>query len=271
MSLPIDLIFVRHGQSEGNLAKRLSERGDNTGFDILNGSHSRSYRLSKLGQEQAISAGNWIREELLEKDGIAFDRFITSEYTRAMETSVFLDLKDSSWYRSFYLTERDWGDLDSLPEDMKEEKFGEAMKMRITEPFFWRPPNGESFADLCLRLDRVLATLHRECSDKRVIIVCHGEVMRAFRVLIERMSQQKFKESYLSKEKEEGIFNCEILHYTRRDPETGKIAEHADWLRRIRPAHDPVWNSGWQKIDRKRYSNEELLKIVKETPNRLSE
>ena len=35
-------------------------------------------------------------------------------------------------------------------------------------------PNGESIAQLCLRIDGVLHTLHRECSDKRVLVVCHG-------------------------------------------------------------------------------------------------
>jgi hypothetical protein len=30
MSLPIDLVLIRHGQSEGNAAKRLAEKGDDT-------------------------------------------------------------------------------------------------------------------------------------------------------------------------------------------------------------------------------------------------
>ena len=265
MSLPIDLVLVRHGQSEGNVAKRLSEKGDHTGYTLLDGRHSRSYRLSKLGQNQAVTAGEWLRKEFT-KNGSIFDRFITSEYTRAMETAALIDLPDASWFRNFYLAERDWGDLDACPENERDEKFGSALQMRLIEPFFWRPPNGESFAELCLRLDRVLNTLHRECSNMRVIIVCHGEVMRAFRVLLERMPQQKFKESYLSPEKEKRIHNCEIIHYTRRDPTTGEIDSHANWLRRIRPNDDPIWNTGWQKIERPKYSNKDLLQIVSQSP-----
>ena len=266
MSLPIDLILIRHGQSEGNEAKRRSEKGDNSAFKALTtGRHSRSYRLSQKGREQAITAGKWLVGEFL-KDGITFDRFIVSEYTRAMETASLLDLPDASWYRNFYLTERDWGDIEISPEDERNDKFKDALEMRLIEPFFWRPPNGESFAELCLRLDRVLQTLHRECNNKRVIIVCHGEVMRAFRVLLERMPQQKFKELYLSKEKEDRIYNCEIIHYTRRDPETNQIGDYANWMRRIRPSETPIWNTGWQKIERPKYSNEDLSKIVSETP-----
>lgn len=265
MSLPIDLILVRHGQSEGNVARRLSEKGDNTGFGNLKERHTVSYRLSEKGREQAKLAGKWLKEEFL-SDGVAFDRFITSEYTRAMETSALLDLPNATWYTNFYLTERDWGDLEACPDDEREEKFGHALKMRRIEPFFWKPPNGESFAELCLRLDRVLHTLHRECSHMRVIIVCHGEVLRAFRVLLERMPQQQFKAIVSSKKVEDRVHNCELMHYTRRDPETGKIAEHANWMRRIRPTDDPVWNTGWQKIVRPKYTNEELLEIVEESP-----
>jgi NAD+ kinase len=265
MSLPIDLILIRHGESEGNAAKRLSEKGDDTAFTALTtGRHSRSYRLSKKGREQAIMAGKWIQEEF-SKDGATFDRFITSEYIRAMETSALLGLPNASWFRNFYLTERDWGDIESSPENERNEKFKDALEMRLIEPFFWRPPNGESLAQLCLRLDRVLNTLHRECSDMRVVIVCHGEVMRAFRVLLERMPQQRFKEIALNKNGE-GVHNCEILHYTRRDPETGEVVPHANWMRRVRPTTSPVWNTGWQKIERPRYSNEALLEIVEDTP-----
>jgi NAD+ kinase len=264
MPLPLDLVFVRHGQSEGNAAKRMSEKGDNTAYDLLANRHTRSYRLSDLGRDQAMKAGFWIQREFIRRDkGNMFDRFITSEYSRAMETAALLDLPNAEWFRNFYLTERSWGDLEDCPEDERQEKFGAALKMRVIEPFFWRPPNGESFAELCLRLDRVLDTLHRENSAHRVIIVCHGEVMRAFRVLLERMPQQKFKEQYLSKQKEDAIFNCEIFHYTRRNPKTGETADHANWMRRVRPNETQVWDTGWQTIRRPRYSNEELLDIAR--------
>jgi NAD+ kinase len=261
MALPIDLVFIRHGQSEGNAARRLSEQGDNTGYENLKDLHTRSYKLSEKGREEASMAGNWLKEEFY-KEGKGFDRFITSEYMRAMETAALLDLPNAEWFRNFYLTERDWGDMDSSTEMEKEGKFADAIRMRRIEPFFWRPPNGESFAELCLRLDRVLQTLHRENGGQRVIIVCHGEVMRAFRVLLERMPQQQFKEESLSKDTEHGIHNCEVFHYTRRDPETGNVAEHANWVRRIRTNQSPVWNTGWFEIKRPRYSNEELLEIV---------
>jgi len=83
--------------------------------------------------------------------------------------------------------------------------------------------NGESIAAVCSRLAKVIARLHRECSDKRVVIVCHGEVMWAFRVILERMSQVQYKDLDQSTSIKDKIHNCQILHYTRRCPKSGKL------------------------------------------------
>jgi NAD+ kinase len=266
MALPIDLVLVRHGQAEGNMAKRLSERGDHTAFtEAFRKRHSASFRLTDKGRSQAKVTGDWIRREFCEGIGkYGFDRCVTSEYLRAMETAALLGLPDAKWFCDFYLTERDWGELDVCPENEREEKFGDELRRREVEPFFWRPPNGESFADLCLRVDRVLQTLHRECDDKRVLIVCHGEVMRAFQVRLERMSQTRFKEIISRKLRRDAIYNCQVVHYSRRNPLTGQLGKYADWVRSVCPS-EPFWESEWQKIERPTYSNEDLLVTVSKT------
>jgi NAD+ kinase len=265
--MPLDLVLVRHGQSEGNLAKRRSEDGDHTAFtEEFRNRHSSSFRLSKLGQRQALLTGEWIRNEFCKgKGSVGFDRYITSEHVRAMETAARMNLPNANWYQDVYLTERNWGDLDICPENERKEKFGEALHRREVEPFFWKPPNGESFLELCLRVDRVLHTLHRECSDKRVIIVCHGEVMRAFQVRLERMSQNRFKTLTFSDEPVNRIYNCQIMHYTRRDPWKGNLAKHANWVRTVRVS-DNIWTTCWGKILRPTYSNKELLEEIERVP-----
>jgi NAD+ kinase len=266
MTMPIDLVLVRHGQSEGNKAKRLAERGDNSAYtDEFRNRHTSSFRLTEAGRNQAAKTGEWIRDNLGR-----FDKYFTSEYDRAMETAALLQIPGADWFASFYLGERDWGEIDLLSPEERQEKFGEALRRRDIEPFFWAPTNGESFAKLCLRIDRVLDTLHRECSDKRVIIVCHGEVMWAFRVLLERMPQRRFKELHLSKNQNDRIYNCQIIHYSRRDPESGKLDKYANWMRLVRPTATPVWNTGWTAIKRPTYSNEALLEIVSQSPALLS-
>ena len=138
------------------------------------------------------------------------------------------------------------------------------MAMRDTDPFFWIPPNWESVAQLTVRLRSVLDTLHRECFDRRVVIVCHGEVMSAFRFLLERMSIERWAELQSSKKPGDKIFNCQVLHYTRRDPATNLLAPHLDWVTSISPADEANTGDGWQKIVRKRFSNEELLQAAEQ-------
>lgn len=266
MTLPYELVLVRHGQSEGNAAKRLSEKGDHSAYSKeFRERHTSSFRLTRLGREQARDAGKYLHHEFY-KDGYGFDRFYTSEYIRAMETSACLRLQNAKWYADPYLTERDWGDLDISPEDEREAKFGEALKRQAVEPFFWRPPNGESFNNLCHRVDRVLDRLHRECQDKRVIIVCHGEVMWAFRVRLERMSQVRFRDLHRSKNPDYRIHNCQIIQYSRRNPETGRLAKYANWMRMVRPTHSWDDHLPWEEIERPVYSNDDLLRIVEDVP-----
>ena len=259
--MPIDLVLVRHGQSEGNLAKRQSEAGDNTAFtNEFRNRHTASFRLTAKGRKQAERAGTVLRG-LFYEGNTGFDRLFVSEYARAQETAGLLGLPNAKWRLDPYLSERDWSDLSTMPDDERQQKFGDALRMQDAEPFFWSPPNGESLAQLCLRIDRVLTTLHRDGGDKRVILVCHGEVMWAFKIRLERLSKERFKDLHLSDDARNKIHNCQILHYTRRNPMTGELVEHLNWFRSIRTGEPPDFG-GWEQIVRKQYSNEELLVMV---------
>src|SRR5262245_51585291 len=100
MTLPIDLGLVRHGQSEGNAAKRLSEKGDHSAYTAkFRERHTASFRLTDLGREQARGTGRFIEREFLQHR--AFDRYITSEYVRAIETAAHLELGGAEWFCDF--------------------------------------------------------------------------------------------------------------------------------------------------------------------------
>jgi len=84
---PMELVLVRHGQSEGNEAVARSKKGDLSAYvPDFQKKHSSSYRLTDKGLLQARVAGRYIREHVSEK----FDRYYTSEYVRAMETAGLL-------------------------------------------------------------------------------------------------------------------------------------------------------------------------------------
>lgn len=261
MTMPIDLVLVRHGQSEQNLASHFAKNGDSSLYtEAFRRRHGGQHRLTAKGRKQAKAAGKWLRAN----DLGYFDRRYVSAYTRAMETAGLLNLDGPDWMADPLLREREWGDFDNIPHDERVVKSEESMAMRDTDPFFWIPPNGESVAQLTVRLRSVLDTLHRECSDRRVVIVCHGEVMLAFRFLLERMSIEQWVQLQKSNKPGEKIFNCQVFHYTRRDPQSGELSAHLDWMSSISPA-DPTNNGdGWQKIARKRFSDAELLQAAEQ-------
>lgn len=263
MTMPLDLVLVRHGESEGNVAYGLSKQGDARHYTgEFQARHSSQWRLTDRGQEQARAAGAWVRRHV----AAAFDRYYVAEYLRAMETAAHLDFPGAAWHTEFYLRERDWGVFDLMSFQERRERYGEDLKRRELDTFFWTPPGGESMATLCLRIDRVLNTLHRECTDKRVIIVCHGEVMWGFRVRLERIAQEEYRVLDSSKDPRQKIHNCQVLHYTRRDPATGALASYLNWMRSVCPWDTQRSSNDWQAISQRTYTNADLRAVVEKAP-----
>lgn len=256
MTMPINLVLVRHGESEGNVVKDMDPNDVPKDFKKR---HSSLWRLTRKGRSQAVKAGEWLKGNF----HAPFDRCYASEYTRAMETAGLLNILNATWYREIYLREREWGDLDNATHEERTTLFSESMRVKKTEPLFWIPPNGESMAQVCLRIDRTIQTLHRECSDKNVIIVCHGEIMWGFRIRLERMSQAGYNALDLSKDPRNRIHNCQIIHYTRRDPFTDELAPNLNWRRSICPWDIGLSSNIWESVTRPKFTNDELLKAAK--------
>ena len=261
--MPIDLVLVRHGECEGNVVTATIKRGDDSlcTDEYLN-RHSSLWRLTDKGRKQAVDAGEWLRKNV----GPDFDRHLVSEYVRALETAALLDLPAAEWYRDMYLRERDWGQLDVITHEERFARWGDELKRRDRDGLYWAPPGGENMANLCLRVDRVIQTLHRECAGKKIVVVCHGEVMWAFRLRLERMTQAKYWELDISKNPRNRIHNCQVLHYTRRDPQFGNLVDHLNWFRSVCPWDMNLSLNNWVQIERKKFSNQDLLNEIKKIP-----
>lgn len=268
MTMPINLLLVRHGESEGNIANYLSKQGSDELFtpEFIN-RHSSSWRLTDKGIQQAKNAGQWIKNNITAN----FHRYYVSEYARAKETAALLGFPDAQWYVEFHLRERDWGILETISHQERMRQFKSVLNRKEIDGIYWKPPNGESMADVCLRIDRVIATLHRECSEANVIIVCHGEVMWAFLLRLLRLSTRQYAELDRSKDPIDRIHNCQILHFTRANPtNNNEIDKYLMWWRSICPWDEKRSHKHWIEISRSRYSNEELLAEVDMIPRMLS-
>lgn len=258
--MPTDLVFVRHGRSEGNEAREQSQRGDERHYTPeFRSRRNREWRLTSAGVEQARAAGSWIREHV----GETFFRCITSEYLRARETAAHLGLPGARWAEDILLRERSWGHADFvMPESERFERFAAELAARREDPCYWRPPEGESLAEVCLRVERVLERLRRECAGQRCMLVTHEDVMWAARFLLEGLTQEQWRDILLARDPLEKIHNGQVLHYTRRDPATGGFGPRLEWVRSVCPWDPARSTDGWQRIDPPSFTNDDLLASV---------
>lgn len=256
MTMPIDLVFVRHGHSEGNLVMGNSKKGDNSSItDEFRETPGHRWRLTTDGRIQAAETGEWIKGNILK----GFDRYYASPFVRTMETAALLDLPDAEWRLDQRLRERDWGEINSMPKEEHVFNYPQNALIKKIDALYWRPPAGESIADVRLRVRNFFDTLHRECESQSIIVVTHGEFMSAARAALEYMSD----EEWVSHERDENwrIHNTHIYHYSRRNPKTGEVGKYSSWVRRICPWKTGS-DTGWINISRKRFTNKELLDQV---------
>jgi broad specificity phosphatase PhoE len=186
-----ELVLVRHGESEGNVAFNRSVAGDHS---LYSGAflerHSSYWRLTDRGREQAATTGVWMRAHM----DTAFDGHVSSEYLRAMETAALLGLPDAQWRPEVVLRERDWGEYDLASQRERRIAHQAYEARRRRESIFWAPPGGESLAQVVQRADAALLFMNRRFAGGRVVIVCHGELMWAFRLRFERLTQLQYRE-----------------------------------------------------------------------------
>ncbi|MBI3632583.1 MAG: phosphoglycerate mutase family protein [Candidatus Vogelbacteria bacterium] len=260
--MPKRLLLGRHGESEGNKAKKLLTAGADPATvltpEFLN-RHSSKFRLTDAGQLQAITTGDWIHKNVAKK----FDRYYVSEYLRALETAALFNFPDADWRKDFNLRERDYGLMDLLSPEQKERCYIEEMEIYKKEKFLMPiPGGGESIANVCLRVRSVFDTLHRECENDEVCMVCHGEFMWACRIVLERIAMEEYHELDSSKHPFDRIHNCQVLEYTRINPFTGEETNCYKWMRSVCPSNLTLSRNEWTEIKRRKYSNEELLAEV---------
>jgi broad specificity phosphatase PhoE len=266
MTMPLDLVLVRHGESEGNVAVEADKTGDTALFtDAYMTTPGHQWRLTEHGREQARTIGAWVAAEFPK-----FHRYYSSPYVRTKETAGWMQLPGARWLLNRALRERDWGEIGSIPktEFQSRPEYELNAKHRKSDPLYWVAPGGESIAFVAEdRVRNVLDTLHRECSEQQVVCVTHGEVMWAFRLVLERMDDLRFAE--LDADPTAKIHNCMALHYSRVNPmDPDDVSRRLEWMRTARPLFDEstgTWStevSGWTHVEYSAFSSDDLLEQV---------
>jgi broad specificity phosphatase PhoE len=116
------------------------------------------------------------------------------------------------------LREKEFGILDRLTKHGILAKYPELGEQRShVGKFYFRPPGGESWCDVILRLRNVIDTITREYRRERVLVVGHQVIVSCFRYLFERLSEREILEI----DRAADIPNCSVTSY-EFDPSRGK-------------------------------------------------
>lgn len=256
---PLELVFVRHGESEGNVAVNAAEAGDTSHFtDEFKARHSSTWNLTKKGEDQAKAAGDWIKKNI--NNGI-FDKYYASTYRRAKRTAGLLGLPKAEWRLRDYIREHDWGNLDVMTDEERFEKYPDIMKKREENRYYFAAPGGESLADVLIRARvGIMATLYRDLPNKRGIVVTHGNMIWPIRIIIEDLLPEDYLSLKAAHDPKDKINNCQVIQYTRIDPNTKEITEKFYWMRSVCPWKPNPELEDWRPITHKKYTNAELIK-----------
>ena len=211
---PDRLWIVRHGQSESNVARRLAEEAARAEIGIS--VRDVDVALSSLGQEQARAVGHWIRDlPPAERPNVV----LVSPYRRAVQTArliceaagITVSREDGTYVVDERLREKEFGVLTGLTRSGIASLHPNEYALRMLfGKFYHRPPGGESYCDVIMRLRSVLGTITREyTAGDRVLVVCHSVVVNCFRYLLERMTEEELMEEDRVNE----VLNCSVTSY----------------------------------------------------------
>jgi broad specificity phosphatase PhoE len=206
----VELLLVRHGESEGNVAATEARLAGAEVIDVP--ARDADVNLSGTGQEQAKALGNALARIAEE---FRPDAVVSSPYARARQTAK-IAVEAAGWPAEVRtderLRDRELGILDRLTRLGVEKRYPDEVERRSwLGKLYYRPPGGESWADVALRLRSVLNELNNLGNGHRVMLVCHDAVIMLFRYVLEGMSERELLDLAAST----SILNASITRYVR--------------------------------------------------------
>jgi broad specificity phosphatase PhoE len=208
---PRSLWLVRHGESTGNVARDEAERAQHAliavaGRDI-------DVPLSALGERQSRALGRWIGKLSAEERPTVV---LSSPYVRARHTAEIvaaeagLERQTLDLRADERLREKEFGRLNRFTKRGILEHFPEEAERRAeVGKFYYRPPGGESWCDVILRLRSLLDHIKLQYNGEHVLVVAHQVIVLCFRYLLEELDEARI----LAIDREHEVANCSLTSY----------------------------------------------------------
>ncbi|MEO3940048.1 histidine phosphatase family protein [Paenarthrobacter nicotinovorans] len=206
----VELLLIRHGESEGNVAATEARLA---GAEVIQvPARDPDVNLSATGQEQAKALGTALARMAEE---FRPDTVVSSPYARARQTAE-IAVEAAGWpvkvLTDERLRDRELGILDRLTRLGVEARYPDEAERRLwLGKLYYRPPGGESWADVALRLRSVLDELNTLGNGHRVMLVCHDAVILLVRYVLEGMSEDEILDLAATT----SVLNASITRYVR--------------------------------------------------------
>lgn len=208
---PEALYLVRHGESAGNV---LRDEAEAAGAEIIDvGERDVDVPLSDLGRRQARALGRWLGRQAEHERPTTV---LSSPYVRARQTADEALAAAGRHHdrverlRDERLREREFGVLDRLTKAGISAREPQQAELRaFLGKFYHRPPGGESWADVGLRVRSVIDMLRLDFPGERVLVSTHQVVVLMFRYVLEAMTEAEV----LSLSHADPVAHCSVTTY----------------------------------------------------------
>jgi broad specificity phosphatase PhoE len=181
-----ELVIVRHGEAQLNVAQREAIRDGHPRFDgTIRQTES---PLTEKGILQAEATGKFLANEP------PFHRVFVSPYLRTMQTAEIMTRRFPYQAEIRYeerIRERESGIFAGLTRRAIREKYPEEFERNEREGrYYFRPLGGESYPDVNLRVQSFLTSMKHNFPGQRILVVSHAVVIWCFRRVLERLSER---------------------------------------------------------------------------------
>ena len=234
---PQTLWVVRHGQSAGNVARDAAEAEGLPVIDLA--WRDIDVPLSELGQAQSRALGQWFaRQEPRHQPQV----ILCSPYLRAQQTAravaehgQILGGAGAKLRLDERLREKEFGILDRLTRYgiQQQHPHLDAQRAHVGK-FYFRPPGGESWCDVILRLRSLLEMVAREYAEQRVLVVAHQVIVNCMRYLLEHMDEEQI----LDIDHKGDVPNCAVTSYRAQRRADADTVLQLDLVNFLAPLHD---------------------------------
>ena len=177
---------VRHGQSTANVAFAAAQASGST---VPVPGRDRDVPLSELGTAQGAALGGWLADQA---PGAGPDLVVCSPYLRARQTweamadrAAELGTPRLDVLVDERLRDREMGIFELHPPAALQARAPhEAARRELLGEWTYRPPGGEAFTDVAVRVGQFVCDLGRAAPGRRVLLVAHDGVVIALRYVL---------------------------------------------------------------------------------------